>query len=312
MKILRYEASMAGRWDEFVDRSKNGTFLLRRAYMDYHADRFEDHSLVFCTDGGDWLAVLPANKAGSRLSSHDGLTYGGFVSGPRMTTPAMLECFDALLAYLRSGGFTALRYKTIPHIYASHPAEEDRYALFRLGARLYRRDVLAVALPGQPLPYQERRTRKMKQAAKAGLELKREIDFAPFWRVLEANLESVHGAKPVHSLAEITLLAGRFPGNIGLHVVREGGEAVAGVVVYDTGRVAHVQYIGSNAQGRELGALDLLFPALIQQEYAKRPYFDFGISNEDDGKVLNVGLIEQKEGFGARAVAHDFYEVDIS
>ena len=76
MKVVRYEASMAGRWDEFVGKSKNGTFLLRRPYMDYHADRFEDHSLVLCTYGCEWLSFLPANKAASRLSIHDCLTYG--------------------------------------------------------------------------------------------------------------------------------------------------------------------------------------------------------------------------------------------
>ena len=43
----------------------------------------------------------------------------------------------------------------------------------------------------------------------------------------------------------------------------------------------------------------------------KRAYFDFGISTEDGGRVLNEGLIYQKEGFGGRAVCYDTYEWDI-
>lgn len=40
-------------------------------------------------------------------------------------------------------------------------------------------------------------------------------------------------------------------------------------------------------------------------------YFDFGISNENNGRFLNRGLIAQKEGFGARTIVHDFYELSI-
>ena len=38
--ITRYSAENKERWDRFVRLSKNGTFLLQRDYMDYHADRF--------------------------------------------------------------------------------------------------------------------------------------------------------------------------------------------------------------------------------------------------------------------------------
>ena len=63
--------------------------------------------------------------------------------------------------------------------------------------------------------------------------------------------------------------------------------------------------------GREIGALDLLLDYLIKNIYKDKKYFDFGISNEDAGRYLNTGLIAQKEGFGARAVVHDFYELEI-
>ena len=32
---------------------------------------------------------------------------------------------------------------------------------------------------------------------------------------------------------------------------------------------------------------------------------------KNEGRFLNAGLIAQKEGFGARAVVHDFYELEI-
>ena len=74
-------------------------------------------------------------------------------------------------------------------------------------------------------------------------------------------------------------------------------------------RVAHVQYIASSLRGRELGALDRLFLDLLAGVFRDKPFFDFGRSCEQEGRLLNRGLIEQKEGFGARALVQDFYRI---
>lgn len=311
IKVTRYTREDKARWDPFVSASRNATFMLLRDYMDYHSARFIDHSLLVHDAKGALLALLPANQLDGTLQSHGGLTYGGVISAATMTTPNMLEVFDAVVLYLREQGFKRLAYKTIPSIYHRYPAEEDRYALFRLDARLTRRDVLSVIAQESRIPFQKRRQRKITQASKLALEIRTADVFGPFWAILEENLAAAHGVKPVHTLDEIQMLAQRFPQNIRLHVCLEEGNVIAGVVVFDTGRVAHMQYISTSLRGRETGALDLLFATLIERDYAQRAYFDFGISNEDNGKHLNLGLIEQKEGFGARAVVHDFYELTL-
>jgi hypothetical protein len=38
-------------------------------------------------------------------------------------------------------------------------------------------------------------------------------------------------------------------------------------------------------------------------------YFDFGVSNEQGGQILNEGLYRFKMSFGAGGVVHEFYEV---
>lgn len=310
--VRRYAPADAPAWDAFVAASKNGTFLFYRGYMDYHADRFPDHSLLVRAPEGRLRAVLPAHAEGTRFVSHAGLTYGGFVSGPEMKVPLMLEVFEAVAAYLAAQRFREWVYKTIPSIYHRCPAEEDRYALFLAGAKLIRRDVLAVVDRRARLPYQERRARAVNRARKAGLTCGEDGDLAGFWQALSANLRERFGVAPVHSLAEIELLRGRFPGNIRLFTCRGGGEVLGGVLVYESPTVAHVQYIASTEPGRKAGALDLLFDELLTRHYADRPYFDFGISNESEGRKLNRGLIDQKEGFGARAVAHDHYTLDLA
>ena len=311
MRIEAYDDTQKPVWDEFVSRSKNGTFLFLRGYLDYHRDRFEDHSLLIRDDKERLIALLPANREGEALASHGGLTYGGFVTDGRMKTPLMLEVFEHTLAYLKENAFTRLVYKSVPYIYHKTPAEEDRYALFLCQAQCVRRGVLTVVSTSHRLPFQKRRVRGIRKALRNGLVTQESHDFEAYWSILTEVLLARYNTTPVHSLLEIELLRSRFPENIRLFACYHGEEILAGVVIYESERVAHVQYIASNEQGRALGALDLVFDFLLTKVYAHKPYFDFGTSDEDNGHYLNKGLIDQKEGFGARAITHDHYEIPL-
>jgi hypothetical protein len=306
-----YTSTFLLTWDAFIQSSKNGTFLLTRDYMDYHSNRFADCSLVV-RDGDAVIAVLPANRVGDDLYSHQGLTYGGFITLPAMTTPQMLDVFDVALSHLRQQGVRRLHYKTIPPIYHKLPAEEDRYALFIQNARLSRRDVLSVIPCASRAPVQSRRRRGAAKALRNGVIIGKSDDFRSYWDLLTDHLHQRFGTRPVHSREEIDLLRSRFRREIHLFTAQRNGCLLAGVVVFEAAQVAHVQYIASSAEGRDLGALDGVFVDLIENRFTEKPFFDFGISNEHDGRYLNRGLIEQKEGFGARAVVHDHYTLDLA
>jgi hypothetical protein len=310
LRIESYAPEAKAEWDQFVRRSKNGTFLFCRDYMDYHRDRFTDGSLLVKNDKGEIVALLPANVDGTTLVSHGGLTYGGFVTGSAMSAPLMLTVFQQVSAFLRLQGIRKVVYKTIPRIYHQMPADEDMYALFRADARLFRRDVTSAAIPGV-VPFRERRKRAIKKASRAGITCAESECLSGFWRVLEWNLREVHGLRPVHSLEEIERLRASFPNEIKLFAAFDGNELVAGTVIYETAMVAHAQYTASSAAGRASGALDLLSAYLLEHVYRAKPYFDFGVSTESAGQHLNSGLVEFKEGFGGRTVVHDFYELDL-
>jgi hypothetical protein len=309
IEVVAYEAGRKREWDEFVADAKNGVFLFRRDYVEYHADRFPDASLMFY-EAGRLAALLPATEAGGVLSSHGGLTFGGVVAGEGMKVGLMLEVFDAMRERLRARGVARVVYKAVPHIYHRAPAEEDLYALFRHGARLTRRDVSATLDMAARLPFSKGRAYSIKKAQRLGFEVGRSFDFEKFMAIEEEHLREKYDARPVHTAAEIGMLAGRFPDHIKLFAAHRGGEMQAGVIVYESERVAHAQYIGSTPAGREGGAPDLIMGYLINDYYARKKYFDFGISTEEGGRRLNDGLIENKQGFGARAVVYDFYEFE--
>ena len=59
--VKRYTPENHQTWNEFVKQSRQGTFLFDRNYMDYHQDRFHDHSLmIYYKD--KLYALLPANE----------------------------------------------------------------------------------------------------------------------------------------------------------------------------------------------------------------------------------------------------------
>jgi hypothetical protein len=310
IRVVRYQPEQAALWDPFVQRARNGVFLFRRGYMDYHADRFTDFSLLFFEE--DRLAaVLPASVRDGVLTSHGGLTFGGVVSGERMRTPKMLELFDALRAFLRAHGVGKVVYKAVPHIYHRMPAEEDLYALARHGARLVRRDVSSTIRAGRAAEPTKGRKWGLRRARDNDLEIQPGDDFRAFMAVEEEHLRKKYGVRPTHTGEELELLARRFPDNIRLFTACRAGRLLGGVVVYRSECVAHAQYIAATDEGRELGCLDLLIDRLLNETYAGVPYFDFGISTEAGGRYLNVGLIDNKESYGARAVCYDFYELDV-
>lgn len=305
-----YTPARKDSWDAFLDTAKNSTFLFRRDYMDYHRDRFADHSLMVYQDG-KVAALLPGNRAADGVViSHEGLTYGGLVVSRSATLREVLACLHACLRHLHERQIATLRYKQIPGFYNPLPDDEVAYALFLLEARLYRRDCAVVVSQADRLPFQERRRRQIKKADQFNIRIVPETNCFPFWEhVLVPQLTARHGVLPVHSAEEITLLSSRFPENIRQFSAYCGDEIVAGMTIYETPTVAHAQYIAATDAGRKMGALDYLCQWLIDEHYRDKRYFDFGICNENEGRVLNQGLMDWKEGFGGRCYAHDFYEV---
>lgn len=306
--IERFAPAAQREWDCFVDEARNGVFLFRRDYMGYHADRFVDHSLLFRREG-QLIAVLPASEWNGELVSHGGLTFGGIVSGRRMTTSVMLELFTGLRSYLRERGLARLVYKVVPHIYHDAPAEEDLYALFVNGARLVRRDVSSTIRMDGRLPLAKGRKSSVRVARRHGLIVERSFDFHAFMEVEAEHLARRYGVKPVHTGDEMALLASRFPEAIKLFGALQGGEIVAGIVVYESRQVAHAQYIAATEQGKEMSALDMVMYHLLNECYPEKRFFDFGISTEQGGWQLNAGLISYKESYGARATMYDVYEL---
>lgn len=311
-RVEQYNDSYKKRWDEFIQNSKNGTFLLKRDYVEYHKDKFPDLSFLILDKKNKIRAVIAGTLKDKIYYTHKGLTYGGFIIDRDSKVIDVWEYFKQLNLKLIELGVKSIEYKQIPNIYYSYPSEEDEYILFnRLDAKLIAVSVASVIDLTEDIKFSQLRAKLVKKSKKENLVIEKDLHIKEFWEVLTDNLRKTYNALPVHNLKEILYLKDKFSQNIEIYTVRKEEAIIAGAVIYLTKNVAHVQYISANDFGKEVAALDYLFDYLIKEEYKNKRYFDFGISTENNGKTLNEGLIFQKEGFGARAINYKQYKYEL-
>lgn len=279
--------------------------------MDYHQDKFDDYSLLIFKNN-KVIALLPAHNIDNTIYSHKGLTYGGLITSEEIKLRDFVSCFKSVMTFCVNHGFKTLHLKQLPSIYTVIPNDEIQYLMFILNANLARRDTLSVLSLKNKLKISKDRLAGHTRAIKHGLKVKEVDDFKEFWnKILIPNLNAKHKTQPVHTLEEIELLKQRFPKQIRQFNVYKDASIVAGTTIFDTKHVAHSQYISGNEDKNELGSLDFLHLHLIKNVFQNKSCFDFGISNENQGKHINEGLNYWKEGFGARTITQDFYDINL-
>ncbi|WP_330927274.1 hypothetical protein [Candidatus Sororendozoicomonas aggregata] len=308
--IKRYKPEDKAQWNSFIEQSKNGTFLFDRGYMDYHQQRFDDHSLMVFQKN-TLVAVLPANQVDDEIHSHQGLSYGGLITDRRMKAAPMLALFESIVSYFQQQGIKTLYYKAMPTIYHQLPADEDLYALYRMKAQLYRRDLSCVITPEREVAGSSNFKRNCKKAIKAQVQVRYSENLDVYHRMLTEVLKC-HDTVPVHSVEELVRLKTNFPDNIQLIGAFDGETLLAGSLLFKTKTVVHTQYLASSEQGRTCGALDQVIFSLIATCAEENRCLSFGVSTENNGHRLNEGLMRQKEGFGGRSLVHDFYRLPIT
>ena len=309
-QVCKYTNSKKADWDNFIATAKNATFLFQREFMDYHNDRFEDFSLMVYKDE-KLYALLPANINDDVVYSHQGLTYGSFVLQDSAKLKSTFLAFKEVLKFLFEERIKKLDIRIIPTFYNSLPSDELEYVLYKAEASLVKRDVILLIDYQNKLRFQKNRREGINKAKRKNLIVKVDGDYEAFWnKILIPNLKEKHNSSPVHSLDEIKLLAARFPNHIKQVNVYQDDKIVAGTTVFLTKKVIHPQYVSANSNKNELGSLDVLYNFIIDHFKKGKNYFSFNTSSEENGKLLNEGLLFWKESCGARPHVFNNYEIN--
>lgn len=302
IEIKRYSEQYKDVWNQFNQSAKNSLFMFDRDFMEYHKDRFRDHSLMFYNDDR-LLALLPMTENQDRLISHGGLTYGGLITNETMRQEKMDICVAQLLQYAVGNGFTSIIYKTIPSIYCNQMAEEDRYALYNAGFQIDCMDVSTYLNMDSPIKMPKGRKAQIARARREGVLIEQRDDLESYKEFIDLEnsvLCERHNTKAVHTAQELKYLQDLFPNNIHLIVGVKDQRIISGTVIFEYADVIHTQYMAADDEARRIGALDLVIAETIGHYRGQKHWLDFGISTEHRRDSLNLGLVSQKEGFGGR------------
>lgn len=310
--VKKYDQNDYKIWNDFIAQAKNATFLFHRDFMEYHKDRFEDFSLLVYQDE-KLISILPANKVGNSLYSHQGLTYGGLVSTAKVKGEKVEAVLDAVLYFLKENSFETFYYKPIANFYFPDGNNEIDFFLFKRGAVLDRKEMnLAVNLE-LPLQISKSKLKHFRRIEDLDLDIMEEEDFNPFWeKILEPRLLEKFNVKPVHTKEEILFLKQNFHENIRQYSVYQNDEIIAGITIFETENVVKSQYGATSKKGEEFRALDFLFINLIEKYKRKgKRFFDMGIVNEENESGYHSGLLKQKEELGCTIYNQDFYKISL-
>jgi hypothetical protein len=305
-----YQESDYEKWNAFVAQAKNATFLFHRDFMEYHKDRFDDYSLVIL-DGEKWVAILPANKVGDEVISHQGLTYGGLVYNEKIVAEVVEVIFKQLLNFLKENKTHNFVLKLIPEFYQLRVSNELNYFLFQQNAHLISRSMNLAIDYSKPLQISKSKLKHFRRISEIGITVQEANDCTSFWNeILIPRLKEKHNVSPVHSLEEINALKSNFPKNIKQFNAYFHGEIVAGITLFCSHHVVKSQYGATSSQGEKIRALDYLFINLINKFSLEYSFFDMGVVDEKDS--YNKGLLKQKEELGCSVYVQDVYKMNIS
>lgn len=297
-------------WNNFVSNAKNATFLFHRNFMEYHADRFEDFSLLIYTNQ-KLVAILPANRVAHQIYSHQGLTYGGLLYADEIKLPVLDEIFNELILFLKQNNFEHFFYKIPPLVYQSQPCQEIEYLLWKHKATVLQREMDLVVQLSEPIILSKNKKYYFKRSQEKELELK-QTGVEVFWNeLLIPRLKEKYNTTPVHTLQEIEKLIFLFPNNIKQYMVYYNDNAVAGITIFETQHVAKAQYAAINELGESVWALDYLYLTLFEYYKRNKKYFDMGTVSASNQYGYNISLLQNKLNLGAKIVNLDTYKIQL-
>jgi hypothetical protein len=303
IRVQKYHPSIDTEWNQFIKTSVNGTFLFHRDFMDYHKERFEDHSLMFYKEN-QLICCMPAHIESQVFYSHRGLSYGGWILS-EIGTENMHLLLEVFLEYIKdviflvTGMPLAKAEIQLPPISYHTVHEEVTSILKQKGFRVNRvLDNQFVKLDRQ-IGVSPKKSRGYRNGKFEELRIDRANDFKSFWsQVLLPQLQSRYASKPVHSIEEIELLASKFPEKIIQHNVYKEDQLLAGITFFIKRDIVKSQYTASSPQGLKTDAIGYLYMEAMK-EFQEKGFLlmDYGPVNERDGSV-NEGLLRFKKELG--------------
>ncbi len=317
IKIQSYSEEFKDEWDDFVDKSNNGTMFHKQSFLDYHPKgKFDFHHLMI-RKGNELIGILPGGLAdgGKVFWSPTGASYGSVVTKDVHFRTA-LEIIDSLMDYFRENDFRDIYLIPAPLVYSVNYSQHLEYAM------LYRKfdfelhyisHAIDLKHGDDFLEYFDKTSRKTihKIFRENKISIRESEDYESFNNILIEN-KARHNVKPTHSLEDMLKLKELMPDNLRLNMVYLGDKPIAGSLLFLCN--SKVTLCFYNMLLYEYEHLKPIY--LVMYETVRRAveegyeWVDIGVSQDtkaEDPMTPSLGLIDFKERFDSRGILRSTY-----
>lgn len=318
ISVHPYTPADRAEWDDFVERSNNGTMFHLQKFLDYHPEgKWNFHHLMF-REEGRLVGVLPAGlNAKGELWSPVGASYGSIV----VEDTAYERCeriVDAFIGHIREAGIRDAYLIPPPLIYTLNYSQHTEYAMLYRKADFelhYISHAIDLKHGSAFMDHFDPTARKsIRRILREGAVTVRESDdYATFHEILVEN-KARHNVRPTHTLEDLLRLRELMPEKLRLNMVYHEGQAIAGSLLFLANRkVVLCFYNMLRYEYEHLRPVYLIMHETcrwaVQEGYE---WVDIGVSQDtsaDDPMTPSLNLIQFKERFDARGILRSTFHL---
>jgi len=326
-EIIEYNNEYEKTWDDFVENTSiNGTFLQERRFLNYHPQgRFQDASLMVFYKG-KLEAVIPACKQQNAekkiFNSHAGSTYGGIVISRYLyKADKVLGLINEVEQYISKQKYTSILYKPTMNLLCNPKGDLLSYCLGYCGYKEYKELNIYVNYanynPDILSNLSKMKQRIIKKCEKTGVVVKEfdsKEEIKIFHDILTQNLKK-YNKTPVHTVEElIDLKKNRLTKEIRFLGAYLDGKMIAGTMIFEFHKYkcAHTQYLAADPEYNKLSPMSYIYYKTAEfYYYCHFEKLSWGISTEDNGTKINMGLTTNKEEYGSEYNLVTIYEKEL-
>jgi len=235
--VHEYKPENLKEWEDFVEKSNNGTMFHKMAFLDYHnPGKFNFFHLMF-RENGKLIGVLPGGLTNNDevFWSPVGASYGSLVTGD-LPFDTNLRLVDAMMGYFNNQNFREIFLIPPPIIYSQNISQHFEYAM------LYRKfdfelhyisHSIELKYGKDFMSHFDKTARKTihKILREGRLTIRDSEDYATFHDILLKN-KAKHGVKPTHTLEDMLKLKELMPENLKMMLVYFDDIPIAGTWLF--------------------------------------------------------------------------------
>lgn len=321
-RIVQFTKNLFEEWNKLIGNSSNGTIFHRLDFLSYHGQKFEENEHHLIIYKGDTIfGIMPMGlftENGKTIAkSPFGASWGGPVFAKNIKTKDALEVVTLLLEYLNHLNINRCIITVPPTCYHIPYSFSFEFGLLNKGFKVANQELTHVV----PLPSKEdlvfsildSKSRNKAKNALANFDFAKKSTIEEFYPILLQDKQRL-GSKPTHTFEELKTLNSSFPNEIYFDIaIHKETKAKAGIC-YFVGNKSCISTFNLSQEDNALGLNGvnaLIVSGMKDAVQSGYTYFDFGCSSYKM-EILNIGVSDFKESFGANGLFRNTYQIAIS